>query len=133
MMKHGTVALCALLGLAACDKDETITAYGGAGKTWSLVALDGEPFTASATLTFPGPGKFAGRAPCNSFNGSVTVPYPWFEAGPVAATRAICPDQAAEDRFFQALGAITIAEVAGDTLELSNPDDGRSMVFKATE
>ncbi|MFK7869705.1 MAG: META domain-containing protein [Roseobacter sp.] len=133
MMKYWAIAAAALLGLSACDKDETITAYGAAGKTWSLVELDGEAFPASATLTFPEPGQFSGRAPCNSFSGSVTVPYPWFEAGPVAATRAFCQDQEAEDRFFQALGAVTIAEVAGDTLELSNPDDGRSMVFKAAE
>ncbi|MDW3224588.1 MAG: META domain-containing protein [Paracoccaceae bacterium] len=130
-MKHVTsVALIAIFGLIGCQKDETVKAYGAADKVWRLVELDDAPVTYSATLTFPETGQIAGKAPCNSYTGSMTVPYPWFEAGPLAATRMACPDLEAETTFFAALSAMSLSEVLGDTLLLSN-DAGRTMVFKA--
>ncbi|MGY3438240.1 MULTISPECIES: META domain-containing protein [unclassified Marinovum] len=122
-----TVAL-----LAACDSDETLTAYGAAETTWALQSLNGAPYPATATLTFPEPGRLAGQAPCNSFSGSHSAPYPWFDAGPLATTRRACPDLAAETAFLSALDAMTLAEVQGNTLILSN-DTGGELVFRATE
>jgi heat shock protein HslJ len=43
-----------------------------------------------------------------------------------------CPDLAAESQYLTALGEMTLAEVSGPTLILSN-DAGRSMVFTAQE
>ncbi|MGJ8615214.1 MAG: META domain-containing protein [Sulfitobacter sp.] len=123
-------SLISLLLLAACQKDESVRAYGAADKEWRLIELAGKPFNAKATLTFPETGRIAGMAPCNSYGGTMTVPYPWFEAGAIAATKRACPDLAAETAFFSALGAATLSEVLGDTLILSNPD-GLSMVFKS--
>jgi heat shock protein HslJ len=41
-----------------------------------------------------------------------------------------CPDLALESEFFDALEGMTLAEVAGDTLILSN-SVGRKLVFVA--
>lgn len=121
--------VAAAMFLTAC-KDETISGYANPDTRWALVELDGVPFPANATISFPEKGRIAGQAPCNSYSGTQTAPYPWFETGPIAATRRACPDLAAESAFFEALAQVRIAEVSGDTLILSN-EDGRELVFKA--
>lgn len=123
------VALLSSLG-QWLGADETLTAYSDPDILWQLDELDGSPFPATATLqTQPG-GRISGQAPCNSYSGEVTVPYPWFALGPVAATKMACPDLAAESLFFDALSSMTLAEVSGPVLLLSN-DVGRIMVFRA--
>lgn len=117
----------ATLLLSAC-KDETISGYADAGAVWSLVELDGTAFPASATLSFPEKGRIAGQAPCNTYSGTQTAPYPWFETGPILSTKRACPDLNAETAFFAALSVMSIAEVSGGTLILSN-EAGREMVF----
>ena len=124
------ISLILLVLLPACRDDESVRAYGAADKQWRLIELNDQPFIAKATLTFPEEGRIAGSAPCNSYSGTMTVPYPWFEAGPIAATKRACPDLAEESAFFAALDAVTLSEVLGDTMILSNTD-GLSMVFKA--
>lgn len=124
------LAALLLLPLTACYEDETISAYGGADKVWVLSELDNKEFTARATLTIPEQGKIAGEAPCNTYAGSMTVPYPWFEASQVISTRMACPYLDEETAFFSALSEMTVSEVLGEVLLLSN-DTGRQMVFKA--
>ena len=124
------LALPLVLLLAQCS-DETVRAYGGADRVWQLTELHDARFTAVATLSFPDPGRIQGQAPCNSYGGKMTAPYPWFEIGPIVATRRACPALAEEQRFFQALKTATQSEVSGDTLILRD-DAGREMVFKAT-
>ena len=119
-----------LAALAACAGDESLTAYGAADKTWVLTEIDGAPALARTTLSFPEPGRLAGRAPCNAYSGAQTAPYPWFEVGPIASTKVACPDLAFEQSYFAALSAMTLSEVSGDILVLSTPE-GREMVFKA--
>ncbi|MGR3291722.1 MAG: META domain-containing protein, partial [Paracoccaceae bacterium] len=75
-------------------------------------------------------GRIAGKGPCNSYSASQNAPYPWLELGLIAATRAACPDLAAEREFFQALGGMTQIEVLGDLLILRN-DAGDEMIFRA--
>ena len=116
--------------IPACQADETVAGYGGSEKTWVLAELDGASFSASATMTFPEPGRVAGKAPCNNYSGEMSVPYPWFEVGPLMATRMACPDLDQEVAFFAALSEMTLAEVLGDILILRN-DAGREMVFKS--
>ncbi|MEL7254460.1 MAG: META domain-containing protein [Pseudomonadota bacterium] len=123
------VGLTAMLGLFSCG-DETLSGYGASDVTWVLTEIDSAAFEARAELTFPEEGRIQGQAPCNSFSGAQTVPYPWFKAEEIAVTRMACPDLPAETAFFDALQAMTLAEVGGDTLFLSN-DDGRKMVFRA--
>lgn len=117
-----------LLLANACAGDESLSAYGAAGEMWQLRSIDGAAFSASAHLTFPEPGRIAGRGPCNSLQGSQTAPYPWFETGSLAVTRAACPEREAEAAFLQALQEMTLAEVSGDVLILSN-EAGREMLF----
>lgn len=118
--------------LSQCKADETVAKYGGAGHVWTLTEIDGTPFTARATLTFPERGKVAGQAPCNSYTGVMVTPYPWFDLGQVATTRMACPDMASEAMFFETIGQMTLAEVSGNVLILSTAE-GRQMVFKADE
>ncbi|MBE1295183.1 META domain-containing protein [Phycobacter azelaicus] len=128
---RGALAAATMIPLAACAGDETLTAYGAAGKTWVLSQIDGKPFAATATLEFPAPGQIAGQAPCNAYRAEITAPYPWFEAGSLAATRAVCPDLLGETRYLEALQSMSEAEVAGDVLILRN-DAGRELVFTAS-
>ncbi|KIC21191.1 META domain-containing protein [Leisingera sp. ANG-Vp] len=123
-----TAWILAFLLASACTGDETLSAYGAAGKLWHLSAIDGADFPAAASVTFPAPGRIAGQAPCNSFRGRQTAPYPWFGAGQLATTRRACPEQDAETAFLQALQEMTLAEISGDVLILSN-DQGREMLF----
>ena len=74
-------------------------------------------------------GKISGQAPCNRYFATQSTPYPWFEAGPIGATRMACASLSADTVFFTALSDMTLAEVVGDTLILSN-DKGREMVFQ---
>ncbi|PCH66451.1 MAG: META domain-containing protein [Rhodobacteraceae bacterium] len=121
-----------LTALSGCWNDESVGAYGAANRIWVLSELDGAPFVQRATLTFPDSGTIAGKAPCNSYSGAMTAPYPWFEAKNLAVTRMACPDLAAESQFLSALSDMNLSEVAGNILILST-DSGREMVFKASE
>lgn len=125
------LALLIPLALIGCKSDETISGYADTGAVWTLTELDGKPFAAKATISFPAEGKVTGKAPCNTYASSQTKPMPWFELGPVMSTKMACPDLAAEQQFFSGLGAMTLAEVQGNTLILSN-DAGREMVFRTT-
>ena len=120
-----------LLALAACKTDETISGYTDADATWTLVEMDAKPFPARATIAFPTKGNVTGQAPCNSYISTQTAPLPWFKLGPIIATKMACADLNLETRFFEALTAMTLAEVAGNTIILTN-DMGREMVFKTT-
>ncbi len=131
-MKILLTAALVLGTLTACQDDETARAYGAADRIWTLSEINGAPFPATATLTFPVTGEIAGHAPCNSYSAPMTTPYPWFEVKQIASTRMACPDLDAESDFFTALTAVSISEVSGDTLILSNPD-GLSMIFKAAD
>lgn len=116
--------------LAACAGDESLRAYGGEGVIWALESLDGTAFSAPATLGLPEPGRAVGQGPCNRWFAAQTAVYPWFALGPIGATRMACPDLAAEQQYFDALSAMTLSEIVGDTLVLST-EEGREMVFRA--
>lgn len=122
--------MLATLFLTACIGDETVAGYGGADRIWVLTELDGTPFADRATLQFPETGRIAGEAPCNRYSGVMTTPYPWFAATQVVSTRMACPSLDAEAKFLEALTAMTLSEVLGDVMILSN-DAGREMLFKA--
>jgi heat shock protein HslJ len=131
-MRLVCAGLVVLVSITACRKDETVRAYGGADRIWTLKELDGASFPANATLTFPKEGEIAGEGPCNHYFGAMESPYPWFDAGPIGSTRMACPDLAVETIFLNALEAAALSEVAGDILILSNTD-GLEMVFRASD
>lgn len=114
--------------LSACYGDETISGYADPGAVWVLTELDGADFSERATLTFPEEGKVAGDAPCNRYFGEQTAPYPWISIERIGATKRACPALSEESAFFDALCQMTLAEVAGGTLILSN-ETGGEMVF----
>ncbi len=116
------------LALTACKADESISGYTDAATVWTLAKLDGKPFHARATISFPSKGRAMGNAPCNRYSATQTAPLPWIEIRQIAATKMACADLAQETLFFDALTAMTLAEAAGNTLILSN-DAGREMVF----
>jgi len=116
--------------LSACVEDESIAKYADSDAEYQLTELDGTPFTATATISFPEAGKVTGQAPCNRYFADQSEAYPWFNVGAVRTTRMACPDLDTEAEFIAALRAMTLAEVAGETLILSNLD-GRQMVFVA--
>lgn len=115
--------------LAGCA-DETITGYSDPDTTWRLEEISARKVDAPTLLTFPSRGRIAGQGPCNVFSGSVDALYPWFSVHGIARGNDICPDQKAEADFFDALGRVTLAEVSGPVLVLSD-EDGLEMVFRA--
>ncbi len=122
--------LLATLFLTACIGDETVAGYGGADRIWVVTELDGTPFTARATLQFSEAGRITGETPCNRYSGVMTTPYPWFGVTQVVSTRMACLNLDAEAKFLEALTAMTLSEVLGDVMILSNDAD-REMLFKA--
>lgn len=122
------LAIAALIAWFAMAHDQNGTPYDSPDQVWTLTTLDGAPFAASATLSFPEAGKFVGKAPCNRYFGTLIGSYPAFSPENVGATRMACPDLEAETTFFEALSVMTTAEMTGTTLTLSGPD-GRSMAF----
>lgn len=118
-----------LLVLAACAGDESISKFADPTAEYHLVMLDGQPWTDRTTISFPEAGRITGQAPCNRYFAEQTVPYPWFGVEGIGATRMACPALEAEARFFQALEDMTLAEVAGATLILSN-STSRTMIFE---
>ncbi|WP_147126288.1 META domain-containing protein [Shimia ponticola] len=117
-------ALGVLLLLVGCASDETISGFAGVGSEWRYEGSE----TAQVTLAFPGPGQVAGQGPCNRYFATQSAPYPWFELGPIASTKMACPNLSEEATYLAKLAAMTLAEVSGDVLILSN-DAGEKMIF----
>jgi len=117
-------ALAVLLPLAGCAQDETISGFAGVGSEWRYQGSS----AGVVTLAFPEQGQVTGQGPCNRYFAAQTAPYPWFELGPVGSTKMACPELQAEAAYFTNLQAMTLAEVSGDVLILSN-DAGDQMVF----
>lgn len=113
----------------ACTSEDASHYDTTADTVWTLVALDGTPFPAKATLTFPTSGQLAGRAPCNAYRAEQTASYPAFAAGPILSTKAACPDLRHEQRYLKALGEMTHADITKTTLVLTSTN-GRTLQFK---
>ncbi|UZD90446.1 META domain-containing protein [Cognatishimia activa] len=120
--------LALLLLISACERDESLTAYGAAG-TWDLQEINGQPFDAPASIVFAEDGQVKGEAPCNSYSTYQSAPYPWIELGPILSTKRACADLSAEQDYFAALGKMSLAEVSGELLILSNDED-ESLLFR---
>jgi len=106
-----------------------VRAYSAADRIWTLVEINGQPFDANATLTFPGNNTIAGKASCNQYFASMTVPYPWFKVGPIRATKMACADLQKEAEYLKSLQQVTLSEVLGNVLILST-SEGQNMAFK---
>lgn len=126
-MRCFSALLAAALLLSACLKDETISGQTNATDVWVLQTLNGQAVTSRITLTFPEKGRIAGKAPCNTYSGAQTAPLPWFDPGPILATRMACDALDLETRYFDVLAKMTLIELRQETLLLSN--DGLSLTF----
>lgn len=110
--------------LAACVQAEE----KDAPYPWKLVAIDGQPFEARATLAIEEDRAF-GQAPCNTWSGEVQrEPFPAWRIRNVVATEMACDDLAAESAFFAAMAAMTHSSVGPGHLELVDRK-GRVMEF----
>ena len=121
--------LSLVLPFSGCA-DETVSGYADPGATYVLTEIAGQAFEARASISFPEEGRALGEAPCNRWSAEQTAPYPWLTLGPIAATRRACTAMTEEQAFFDALATMTLVEVQGETLILSN-EDGAEMVFRA--
>lgn len=115
--------------LAACGADETISAFGG-GDDYVLIELNGTPVATEITLNISDNGQISGQGPCNRYSADQSAPYPWFAIGPIISTRMACPDLPLEADYFSTLESMTIAEVAGPVLILSN-DSNEMLVYQS--
>lgn len=127
-MRTKILTLAAVAGLAACGADETVTQYGGADYLWRLTEIDGVPVGYSASMMFEDDGGIAGDGPCNGFTALQAKPYPWIEVTLDVVEQVYCPDIDKEEAFFAALQAMSLVEVSGPNMLLSN-DAGRKMAF----
>lgn len=124
--------LALLLPLAACLRDETISAHVTPEETFRLVSLEGAPVEPRVTIAFPARGQVVGEGPCNRYRARQTAPMPWFEIGAIAVTRRSCPELALEARYLSALGEMTLEERFADVLLLSD-DAGRTLEYRLEE
>lgn len=115
--------------MSACDQDETLTAFAGDKTLFTLTSIDSLPVDYHATIDISEAGRISGQAPCNQYFAEQKAPYPWFEVGPIGATRMACDALEAEQTFFETLSKMTLAEVSGGVLILSNTDGSR-MIFQ---
>ena len=121
--------LCFSLALAGCFRDESVSAY--APGIWRLHHTGTVEIAAGTeiTLDLTTRAQISGQGPCNSYSAIQSAPYPWFDPGPIASTRASCPDLVAEQAYLNALADMTLAEVSGPVLILSN-DAGDTLEFR---
>ena len=136
------LALLPMLALAACVAGGGAVAPPGDGGqeaadspdaaslsgSFRLTEISAGPPPAPVTLTFPEPGRVAGRAPCNSFTGPLLQGPPAFRVGPLAVTTAACAEQDAERAFFDVLDRMERIEFTETGLILSS-GVGERMVF----
>lgn len=111
--------------------DETIAGYADPAAIYRLAEMNGKTDLPHATIAFPGRDRVTGTGPCNHFQAEQRAPYPWIEIGPLRATRRACPDLAFEHGYFGALSKVSLAEIQGPTLVLTDETRALVLVFRA--
>jgi heat shock protein HslJ len=128
VMRQFLSFLLAVSTVSACQAHETLIGFAGAPSAWVLRSMDGVASAVPITLTLDRSGTLGGQAPCNRYSAVLSAPYPWFEVSGLKVTRKACPDLAQEAAYLSALQAMTLSEVSGDMLVLSDTQD-RALVF----
>lgn len=128
-IRPALVALsCTLIGCTPLP--DTVGEAAPTGTVYRLSAFNDAPATFGATIRFFEDGTVSGAGPCNSYRATQKAPLPWVEITDLTSTRRTCPEQRSEDAFFLSLQAMDFAEVAGDSLLLTN-DEGQSLFFRS--
>lgn len=120
--------------MGACKDraDETLAGFAPTGSVYVLEEWAGNKELPHLTLHFERPGRISGKAPCNTFSGLITAPYPWFDLEDLEITKVACPSLSVEIALLSELRRMTIAEVSGDIIMLSS-DQGITLTFMATQ
>lgn len=127
-MKFGFLGVIVALGVSACAPTETVTQYGGAAYEWKLSEIDGSAVGYDAQLAFTPDGSVHGEGPCNGFSGRQSKPYPWVSIQIDFVEELYCSGIDNEEAFLNALTEMTLIEVSGPNMVMSN-DAGRQMAF----
>ncbi len=130
-MRIACMALAAAFGLAGCASEESVTKYGGGDYLWKLTEIDSVPVDYAAELAFNPDGSVSGEGPCNAFTALQSKPYPWVAIDIDVVEQIYCADINDEEAFLTALEEMTLVEVSGPNMVMSN-DAGRSMVFRGS-
>ena len=107
--------------MAACQPDETVTAYGGEG-TWRLTHLDSKSANLNLTLNLQSNGDVMVSGSCATLKARQTEPYPWFALDNTRETHTECEISATEQDAISAIQSATLVEVSNDTLLLTDAD-----------
>ncbi len=111
--------------------DETISGYAPFDR-YVLTELEGQAVVGNVTLEFLEEGRVTGQGPCNRYFAEQIAPLPWFELGPIGATKMACPHLDLETRYFSALSRVRFAEALGDILVLSD-ENGVVLAFQGAD
>ncbi|MEM9715524.1 MAG: META domain-containing protein [Pseudomonadota bacterium] len=121
-MIRALAALGIILAMAGCQKDETIAGFTTPDTVWNLELINDTPVEPVFTIQFAEDGRTFGQADCNRFTSVQSAPYPWFDLGPIAVTKALCLNNQDEGRYILALDAAETVEIAGDVLLITGPE-----------
>ena len=134
-MRRAAVALVAL-AVAACAEPDAmeqarpLPTAGLGGQTWMLDTLGPDPVATPVTAVFEA-GRVSGAGPCNRYFGAYETEDDRLSIDAVAATRAICPDQPLETRYFSALTEVATVAFTAAQMTLFDRDGGELMTFVA--
>ncbi|MEP2531133.1 META domain-containing protein [Shimia sp.] len=126
------IALLLIFPLTACWQDETLAGYGAADQFWHLYQVDGNTISEPIELVFHSNGTVEATAPCHTMTARQSAPYPWFVLENVEIARTDCTAPSGQAAVLNELQKMTLSEVSGDRLILSN-EAGREMLFTAVQ
>jgi heat shock protein HslJ len=109
--------------------DESLSGYAARDAPYQLFELNGRPAEHPIAVVFPSMWRMEWRTGCGVYRAKISVPYPWFGLVAVTAVPRACAEASADRAFIAALHAMTLSEVHGGTLILSD-GAGAEMVFR---
>ncbi|SEB45919.1 META domain-containing protein [Rhodobacter sp. 24-YEA-8] len=122
-MRRSTALSLALATTLACAAGAARSAETISGGEWLVIAQDGVRVSYEASFAIDADGQISGKAPCNRYFGPNQAELPALALTAIASTRMACDRMADEHAYLTALGAMTGAEIRGETLVLTGPDD----------
>jgi heat shock protein HslJ len=131
------IALAVMMAsCCACRKGKKVVDKPLTATKWELVELNGQQIKTNDNyyiMLSDTSNNFNGRGDCNSLMGNYTLDSETskLKLNAIGSTRAFCPDQAGEDKFFQTLGQVNNYDLDGDLLLLFNNNSELILVMQA--